>query len=691
MRRTLDALIEEGTESLALDGRMVDFPHLFSARVISELIDDPPLNNCGTTPTKSPLKSTGSSSLLLKQLVKEQDFITSRLRTEYVQRALNRRLVSEQELQRVVHKVLEKEVELKDLQGGNSPWWEDILKFAIQSNDSSSHLGSALIGDIRSAVQAGQLAYTSLAGLHTCAALKKAISEGLFTLERARHDILSAFTALETSPSEAAIAETSDCKVCCASHQKTGPICGHCKLATRLREYSALLFSFRRRFQQLKMQGSYSRRKGEEEGNEDEFIMHERQEAEVDGATVMLLREMRRFLTASVNLPILTCFSTSQLITVRQAAKVQEEILSLLQQEVRLLNSLWINHQMLLFAYDDLQQAVTTLELDDGRGSSRNGCISRFEIPERYSTDYLLAQQGLHELAIMSSKMRFIRYEEMERRSAHAERDCVICQCSLESEVRMLPCLHAFHEDCIMRWLVSPAGRRRCPLCQSRTTVKDLTPVENSVIRRGTQPAIKVHGDFGTKINFLLGDLLLLTRNTTEKAIVFSQWSEMLQIISTALHGNQIRHTCCYNAQDLSSLKGRKGRSIMASSPLDQFKNDIDIRVLLIPLALGSDGLSIIEASHVFLLEPLINQVSESQAVARIARIGQTLPTVVHKYILKDTIEEKIFISQKNITADISNGSERSPQSKKARANYGGIIRKERLANLLTNLKSLLF
>lgn len=50
-----------------------------------------------------------------------------------------------------------------------------------------------------------------------------------------------------------------------------------------------------------------------------------------------------------------------------------------------------------------------------------------------------------------------------------------------------------------------------------------------------------------------------------------------------------------------------------------------------------------VNATHVFLCEPLINTAIELQAIARVHRIGQHRPTTVWMYLVAGTVEETIY------------------------------------------------
>jgi SNF2 family DNA or RNA helicase len=75
---------------------------------------------------------------------------------------------------------------------------------------------------------------------------------------------------------------------------------------------------------------------------------------------------------------------------------------------------------------------------------------------------------------------------------------------------------------------------------------------------------------------------------------------------------------------------------------LDQFQNNPEASILIMTLKTGGVGLNLTKASYVFHIEPWWNPAAENQATDRAHRIGQKKSVQVYKYIMKDSIEEKI-------------------------------------------------
>ncbi len=66
--------------------------------------------------------------------------------------------------------------------------------------------------------------------------------------------------------------------------------------------------------------------------------------------------------------------------------------------------------------------------------------------------------------------------------------------------------------------------------------------------------------------------------------------------------------------------------------------------VFIMTLKTGGTGLNLTKASYVFHLEPWWNPAVENQATDRTHRIGQTKPITVYRYLMKESIEEKVEV-----------------------------------------------
>ncbi len=64
---------------------------------------------------------------------------------------------------------------------------------------------------------------------------------------------------------------------------------------------------------------------------------------------------------------------------------------------------------------------------------------------------------------------------------------------------------------------------------------------------------------------------------------------------------------------------------------------------MLLTLHAGARGLNLTEATHVFLIEPQMDAAVEAQAVARVHRIGQLNETHVHRFVVRDSIEQVVY------------------------------------------------
>ena len=75
---------------------------------------------------------------------------------------------------------------------------------------------------------------------------------------------------------------------------------------------------------------------------------------------------------------------------------------------------------------------------------------------------------------------------------------------------------------------------------------------------------------------------------------------------------------------------------------MDQFQQDETVPFFVVSLKAGGFGLNLTAASHVVHFDRWWNPAVENQATDRAFRIGQTKNVLVHKFVCRGTVEEKI-------------------------------------------------
>lgn len=120
------------------------------------------------------------------------------------------------------------------------------------------------------------------------------------------------------------------------------------------------------------------------------------------------------------------------------------------------------------------------------------------------------------------------------------------------------------------------------------------------------------------------------------KAVIFSQWTGMMNFIESGLKTKSIEFT------RLDGSLSQKEREKV----LQLFQESTGPRVLLASLRACGVGLNLTSASYVYLMDPWWNASVENQAIDRVHRLGQVRPVVVTRYIMRDTVEEKMLSIQ---------------------------------------------
>ncbi len=132
----------------------------------------------------------------------------------------------------------------------------------------------------------------------------------------------------------------------------------------------------------------------------------------------------------------------------------------------------------------------------------------------------------------------------------------------------------------------------------------------------------------------LLQDMLEDLLGKGHKILIFSQFVRFLKLVRQMFDANAWR----YEYLD-GTVKNRSER-------IHNFQENPEISAFLISLKAGGLGLNLTAADYVIHLDPWWNPAVERQATDRAHRIGQDKRVFVYKYIVKDTVEEKILTLQ---------------------------------------------
>ncbi|KAG1676131.1 hypothetical protein FOA52_004971 [Chlamydomonas sp. UWO 241] len=423
-----------------------------------------------------------------------------------------------------------------------------------------------------------------------------------------------------------------------------------------------------------------------------------------------------------------------------------------------------------LYAHDELEMAQMRVQLvgdnfDDPASappllSAHEQLFKLFksDVPQRnidLSNERAAASSDLSKAL---ATLRYLRSLQSARARAADEPppQCPICHDDIDDTSRrgggdagvMLPCGHRLCTGCYALLLDQvpahvPAWARciQCPMRCGRVPVSDIAAIGTgapATIGGDEQllpgeADIRMSGSYGTKIEAVVRRLLAITRSDpTAKIVVFSTWSDVLDILSHALTANRAAHAYAKGGgkqlqsalqrfkaplpaaagaaagqlpseagaggsggrggggngdsddggdaqqqgqqqqqqqgqqQQVQGAGGRRrrgggaigrgrgrgrggtGAAAALLSPTAAARgggpgrgSDAP-RILLLLVKQGGAGLTLTEAQHVALVEPLLDPGAELQVLGRIHRIGQTRETTVHRFVVSSTVEDNV-------------------------------------------------
>lgn len=293
--------------------------------------------------------------------------------------------------------------------------------------------------------------------------------------------------------------------------------------------------------------------------------------------------------------------------------------------------------------------------------------------------------KNLAKIAMLDSRLKYLNNLDLIQNSIEDNDKKLTCSICI-GEIFMgaiLKCGHFYCRDCIQSWLKS---KHNCPLCKIKTNsseiysfkFKDEVIIHNTKIEdldRNTEgedhPStvvtsvedkndllfnqrykvfkdidivneMKIKDNYGAKLNYIIKLVLFIrlkaeqeksedSENVLPQILMYSQNLDFLKLISRILNIHNIK-----NILSISNVS-------KVSDSIEKFKKDPEITCLLLNVKSLGAGLNLLNARHIFILDPILNRSEELQAMNRNNRIGQMYETYVWNFMIRNSVEENIL------------------------------------------------
>ncbi|KAL3521327.1 hypothetical protein ACH5RR_019476 [Cinchona calisaya] len=633
------------------------------------------------------------------QFTSDQCFRTvcENLKQKYLSLFYSKLSMAQQEFRKSYEQVCN---EFSNRKSEHTTWWLDALHHLEQNKDSSSEL----IRKIREALSV-TLSTSRTSRIASCfgsiTSLKYYIQTGLDSLEEYRKNVLDRLLDIDYTmedPSEVDIERVRHCPNC--QDNDDGPLCVHCELDDLFQVYEVRLFhtnkgrngdvitsaeevvdlqrkrSALNRFYRTLSHPTTS--KYEDDGMKrdvNEKVMVSKSPSDLEVVLGIIKNNSKGLLEREDTLA-----ATKHLFLLEGMRKEYAHARSLARAQAQVLR-----------AHDEIKMAISRLRLKEDEKDNSVDALGPEELDAastQNSSDKFLAASSL---ARIKGQLRYLKGlvqskqnlqsehsdestlteavntslgsgMEVERRRSNADGEfCPVCQEKLKGQKMVFQCGHFICCKCLFAMTeqrVVHHGSKwvMCPTCRQHTDYGNIAFADDrhnasdvsSTLACANSENLTVQGSYSTKIEAVTRRILSIkSKDPKAKVLVFTSWNDVLDVLEHAFAANgisfirmkggrkshvAISHFRGENNDIIGSGKRKNGK------PVSNF-----VQVLLLLVQHGANGLNLLEAQHVILVEPLLNPAAEAQAIGRVHRIGQENKTLVHRFIVKDTVEESIY------------------------------------------------
>ncbi|XP_053147143.1 E3 ubiquitin-protein ligase SHPRH isoform X2 [Hemicordylus capensis] len=556
------------------------------------------------------------------------------LRQHYMSKSNAEVAEAQQALQPVVQTIHELQRKIRS----NSPWWLDVIQSAIQYAI-DEELVQRVQNDLTSNYKQQTNKLSMADKFRDCRGLQYLLTTQMEEVRKFQKLVREAVKNLEGPPSKDVIEAATICHL----RPVRLPLnnCVFCKADELFTEYESKLFSHTVKGQMAIF----------EEMIEDEDGL-------VDDRLPTTSRGLWAASETERSLKTILSFAKAHRMDARaiEEGSIFLELFEAWKKEYKLLHEYWMVLRDHVSAIDELAMATERLRVRHPEEPKPNHPVLHIIEPHEVEQNKvkLLNDKAVAKSQLQKKLGQLLYLTNLEKSQDKTTggvnpEPCPICARQLGQQWAVLTCGHCFCNECIAIIIEQySVGTRRssikCAICRQTTSHKEISYVFTAETAN-QEDDMPVKGSHSTKVEAVVRTLKKIQfKDPGAKSLVFSTWQDVLDIIAKALYDNSMVF-----AQINGINKFQEN--------LSAFKYDPKINILLLPLHTGSNGLNIIEATQVLLVEPILNPAHELQAIGRVHRIGQTKPTIVHRFLIKATIEERMQTMLKTVERSHSSSS----------------------------------
>ncbi|XP_050209506.1 uncharacterized protein LOC126660195 isoform X2 [Mercurialis annua] len=588
-----------------------------------------------------------------------------------------------------------------------SAWWLDVLHHAELNKDYSRDLikkieeaVSVTLNNSRSSRIASHFRSVTALKYHIQTRLDQLETSRKILLDR----ILEIDQTME-KPKDEDIERVRYCQICQATDD--GPTCLHCELEGLFKDYEARLFRLNKSHGEIITSAEEAVDLQEKNSALNRFYWNlsgtNKSTSSTDVNKASKKRDAGERIVVSkspsdleVVLGVIKSYGKVQLGKHgMSAASKQLHILEGMRKEYSHARSLAVSQAQLLCAHDEIKMATSRLHLRESEDDNSIDALGPNELESAsviQSTEKFISLTSLSQI---KGRLRYLKGLASSKQNSPAkssssglphgisratssrekinedlykneEEACPICQEKLNNQKMVFQCGHftcckclfsmtELHEKKLQhKWVM-------CPTCRQHTDFGNIAYADDrhdkscnraalSTVQdyEKSEVSLSVQGSYGTKIEAVTRRILWIKSSDPEaKVLVFSSWNDVLDVLEHAFNSNGITYIRMKGGRkahvSISQFKGQAMNAKGTQGVGGEMESPKSAQVLMLLIQHGANGLNLLEAQHVVLVEPLLNPAAEAQAISRVHRIGQEKRTLVHRFIVQNTVEESIY------------------------------------------------